>query len=76
MTPQQRYHAKRWLKEGWTRKAVASRLGVSLHELRGLAHADKCRENILERDAKAAWKKAKTDREKEIVWANYGDVLA
>jgi hypothetical protein len=76
MNPQQRGHARRWIKEGWTRRAVAARLGVTLKDLRGLVHADEERLSVLNRDAQEAWQGAVTDREKEIVWANYGDVLA
>ena len=76
MTPQQSYHAKRWLKEGWTSKAVAARLGVTTKELRGVARSESLKLDLLTETARKAWKKATTDREKEIVWANYGDVLA
>ena len=34
------------------------------------------RMRAIKEEARRAWKKATTDREKEIVWANYGDVLA
>ena len=76
MTPPQAARAGHLLANGWGKKDVAVMCGITIQELRDWIRSERGHRRILAAAAQAAWKKAKTDREKEIVWANYGDVLA